>query len=200
MVINSLRLIALLALIAAALPNAFAQTSESPKVPGYTVEITPLPASSFPKPLRLPLEVELSVAEQFVRIGFGPHLPGGRNFQSTEFLTPLLSTQQASHLIAMVAEYRTFRGKEVAAAVKRFAGRVSGVQFGREGSPVIYVDLPHWTHQREGPVADGAGVRISDEEHSKLVAELRSVFVGELGAEEFSSDRIRKRLIRIWWH
>ena len=46
----------------------------------------------------------------------------------------------------------------------------------------------------------GAGTRISDEENAKLVEELKAVFVGELGAEEFGPDRIRKRSIRIWWH
>jgi len=198
---HALRTIATLLLSTLVALDAAAQSEPAPvKVPGYTVEVTPLPPSAFPIPSKLPLEIDIGIAEEFIRIGFGPHLPGGKSFQSTEFLTPLLSTEQASHLIEMIPEYRTFRGKPVAMAVRRFAGRVSGVQFGREGPPVVYVDLPYWTHQREGPVATGAGTRISDEEHARLVEELRSVFVGELGAEEFSADRIRKRLIRIWWH
>jgi hypothetical protein len=164
------------------------------------VEMTPLPKSAIPAPTRLPLEVDIAVAEEFVRIGFGLHLSGGRNFQSTQFLTPLLSTEQASHLIEIVDEYRTFRGKPVAAAIRGLAGRVSGVEFGREGPPVVYIHLPYWTHQREGLVASGAGTRIPEEEHAKLVEELRSVFVGQLGAQEFSADRIQKRRIRIWWH
>jgi hypothetical protein len=181
--------------------EASAQTSPEPvKVPGYTVEKTPLPPSAFPAPTKLPLVVDIAVAEEFVRIGFGRHLPGGKNFQSTQFLTPLLSTEQASHLIELVDEYRTFRGKPVAAAIRRLAGRVSGVEFGREGPPVMYIHLPYWTHQREGPVASGTGTRIPEEEHAKLVEELRSVFVSQLGAQEFSADRIQKRRIRIWWH
>jgi hypothetical protein len=181
--------------------QAAAQSSPEPvKVPGYTVEMTPLTQSAFPRPLKLPLEVDIAVAEEFVRIGFGLHLPKGKNFQSTQFLTPMLGTEQASQLIELVEEYRTFRGKPVAAAIRRLVGRVSGVEFGREGPPVIYIHLPHWTHQREGPVTIGAGTRIPDDEHAKLVEELRSIFVGQLGAQEFSPDRIQKRRIRIWWH
>jgi hypothetical protein len=179
--------------------QAAAQSSPAPvKVPGYTVEMTPLPPSAFPRPLKLPLAVDLAVAEEFVRIGFGLHK--GKNFQSTQFLTPLLGTEQASHLIELVEEYRTFRGKPVAAAIRLLAGRVSGVEFGREGPPVVYIHLPHWTHQREGPITSGAGTRIPDDEHAKLVEELRSIFVGQLGAQEFSSDQIQKHRIRIWWH
>jgi hypothetical protein len=192
---------AIATLTSAAALLATAQTLPDPiKVPGYTVEMTPLPSSVLPTPLKLPLEVDIAVAEEFVRIGFGLHLPTGKNFQSTQFLTPRLSTEQASRLMEMVDEYRTFRGKTVAAAVRRLAGQVSGIEFGREGPPVVYINLPYWTHQREGLVLSGAGTRISDDEHAKLVEELRSIFVGQLGAQEFSVDRIDKRRIRIWWH
>ncbi len=181
--------------------HAPAQIPPEPiKGPGYNVEMTALPPSSFPAPTKLPLEVDMAVAEEFIRIGFGSHLPGGRKFQSTQFLTPLLSTEQAATLIELVAEYRTFRGKPVAAAVRRLAGRVSGVEFGREGPPVLYIHLPHWTHQREGPVASGAGTPIPEGENARFVDELRTIFVEQLGAQEFSADRIQKRRIRIWWH
>ena len=192
---------AIAAFACAAIFHAAAQAPpERVQIPGYTVELTPLPPSALPTPSKLPLEVDIAVAEEFVRIGFGLHLPGGKNFQSTQFLTPLLSTEQASHLIELVDEYRTFRGKQVAAAIRRLAGRVSGIEFGREGPPVVYIYLPYWTHQREGPVALGSGTRIPDDEHARLVEELRSIFVDQLGAEEFSADRVQKRRIRIWWH
>lgn len=195
------RFLVLLPFVVMAAPSTWGQSQPAQlNVPGYTVEVTPLPPGAIPIPTRLPLEVDMEVAETFVRIGFGQHLTGGKSFQSTEFLTPLLSTAQAAHLSEMVPEYRTFRGKPVAEAIRRPAGRVSGVQFGREGPPVVYIELPYWTHQREGPLSAGTGTRISDEENAKFVEELRAIFVGELGAEEFGPDRTRKRLIRIWWH
>ena len=195
------RCFAFLAALATSLPVICAQEGVSiPQVPGHRLDITQLPPSSVPIPSELPLRVDMESARQFVLLGFGANMKDGRNFQSTEFLTPRLSTQQASQLIQLVPEYRTFRGSAVASAVSKFAGRVSGVEFGREGSPVLYFDLPYWTHQREGPVSTGKGTRISDEENAKLVGDLRSVFVGELGAEEFGEDRPKSRRIRVWWH
>lgn len=144
--------------------------------------------------LVLPLEVDQQVAETFVRIGFG--LNPDQRFQSTEFLTPRLRTTQAVPLLRMVKEYNEFDGERVAAAIEKLRGRVSGVQFGREGSPVLYIELPYWTHQREETMPAGAGTKISDAENNKLVGELRKVFVDELKADEFSQSG---RRIRIWW-
>lgn len=182
-----------------AFPVAAQTPPDLPKVPGYTIEVTPLPQSVSQGITHLPPEVDIALAEQFVRLGFGPNILGQRGFYSTHFLTPRLSTTQAAQLVRVI-DYGKFKGTAVAEGIKRFAGRVSGVEFGREGSAVLYFHLPYWTHQREGPVGKGAGSRISEEEHAKLVAELRQVFVTELGAQEFGPDRPNTRTIRIWWH
>ena len=198
---NSLRCFAFLMAWATALPAICAEGGASiPQVPSHRLEITQLPSGAIPMPSELPLQVDMESARQFVLLGFGAQMKDGRNFQSTQVLTPRLNTRQASQLIQLVPEYRTFKGGAVASAVSKFAGRVSGVEFGREGSPVLYFDLPYWTHQREGPVSTGQGTRVSDEENAKLVGDLRSVFVGELGAEEFGEARPSSRRIRVWWH
>jgi len=111
-----------------------------------------------PGKLVLPLEVDMAAAKTFVRIGFG--LDESINFQSTEMLTPRLRTVQAQELIRMVESYNNFEGKKVADALAEFRGTVSGVAFGREGSPVIYIDLPYWTHQREEVTTEGKGQKI----------------------------------------
>jgi hypothetical protein len=152
----------------------------------------PVPGASQPPGPLLPLEVDARLAEQFVRIGFGLE----QGFQATAFLTPRLRTAQAAPLIRLVKAYNEFQGEPVAAAVAALRGRVSGVEFGREGSPVLYLELPHWTHQREETAAAGPGSRIPDAEHDQFVAELRRVFVTGLKADEFSVDR---RRVRIWW-
>ena len=176
------------------------QSPDPKKAPADSFEVTPLGKASTLGITQIPLEVDMTLAEQFVRIGFGPQILGQRGFQSTQFLTPPLSTAQAAPLVLVVPEYGSFKGPLVAEGIKRFSGRVSSVQFGREGSPVLYIDLPYWTHQREGPFPRENGTRISEEENARLVEELRNVFVGGLAAEEFGPDRINKRRIRIWWH
>jgi len=142
----------------------------------------------------LPLEVDQQVAETFVRIGFG--LNKGQRFQSMEFLTPRLRTSQAVPLISLVKQYNEFDGERVSAAVEKLRGRVSGIEFGREGSPVLYIELPYWTHQREEATTAETDAKIPEAENDKFVAELRQVFVDELKADEFSVNR---RRIRVWW-
>ena len=153
-------------------------------------------ASSAPSTahLILPPEVDLHVAETFVKIAYG--LNEGQRFQSTEFLTPRLRTSQAAPLIRLVKRYNEFDGERVANAVSGLKGRVAGVEFGREGSPVLYIELPFWTHQREEAPPTEKGTKISDAQMEALVNELRALFIDQLKADEFSVNR---RRVRVWW-
>jgi hypothetical protein len=135
----------------------------------------------------------MTLAETFVRIGFGLE----KGFQSTDFLTPRLRTGQAVPLIKLVPQYNDFEGEQVAAAVQQLRGRVSGVEFGRDGSPVLFIELPYWTHQREETVTEGMGTKIPDVESEQFVSELRHIFVTQLKASEFS---VRGRRVRVWWN
>jgi hypothetical protein len=168
---------------------------------GYIVEVKPspaaLPASSAASDgsnLILPLEVDQQVAETFVKIAYG--LNKGQRFQSTEFLTPTLRTSQAAPLIRLIKKYNEFDGVRVAAAVEKLKGRISGIEFGREGSPVLYIDLPYWSHQREEAPPNEKKAKISDAENDRLVDEIKVLFVSQLKAYEFST---KGRRVRIWW-
>ena len=150
-------------------------------------------AASAPR-LVLPLEVDLPSAEAFVRIGFG--LEPGKSFQATSFLTTRLRTIQAQPLVRLVKSYNDFNGENVAEALGRFRGRVSAIEFGRSGSPILFIELPHWTHQREETTAEGIGTRIGEDDHRALIAELRKVFVEDLRATAFTEEG---RRVRVWW-
>jgi hypothetical protein len=152
----------------------------------------PVPGTQRSPELVLPLEVDLKLAETFVRIGYGLE----KGFQSADFLTPRLRTAQAVPLIKMVKQYNDFDGERVAAAVQNLRGKVSGVEFGRDGSPVLFIELPYWTHQREETTAEGMGLKIDDKDIEQFVAQLRKVFVTDLKASEFS---VRGRRVRVWW-
>ena len=71
----------------------------------------------------------------------------------------------------------------VADALVALDGRVEGYEFGREGSPVLYVILR--------TVDDLA-------ERDQFLAELREAFVKGLSADEFDLDDHRES-VRIWW-
>ena len=116
------------------------QQSRLPAAPEHALEITRMPAPANSMIKELPLEVDMELAKKFVAIGFGSRMPGKPGFQSTQFLTPRLGTRQAAELIRLVPEYGNFRGAPVADAILKFSRRVSAIQFGREGSPVLYVD------------------------------------------------------------
>ena len=162
---NLMRLLHCPVLILLGSTGALAQAPHDlPKIPSYQIEATSLPPSVTQGITYLPLEVDIERALQFVKLGFGPQVLGQRGFQSTQFLTPRLSTTQAAQVVAVIAEYDRFKGPLVAEGIKRFAGRVSAIEFGREGSPVLYVHLPYWTHQTEGPIGRGMGSRISDDD------------------------------------
>jgi hypothetical protein len=155
---------------------------------------TPQEASS----LLVPLEVDIELASEFVRNGYGGEF--GRKFESYDFRTPGLRTVQAQQLIRLLKQYRSFRGEQVASALGSFQGRVTSVAFGRELSPVLYIELPHWTHQRELSPPGAERRRIGDEENERLVRELKSKLVGELGATEFGFVGGDSRHVRVWWH
>ncbi len=69
-------------------------------IPAQAAGSTPVPGSPRPPELVLPLEVDMTLAETFVRIGFGLE----KGFQSTDFLTPRLRTGQAVPLIKLVPQ------------------------------------------------------------------------------------------------
>lgn len=96
----------------------------------------------------------------------------------------------------MVGVYNAFNGPKVADALLRLRGKVSSIEFGREGSPVIYIELPYWTHQIEETSISGQGTRISESESAALASEIKRLFVTELKADEFS---VESRRVRIWW-
>jgi hypothetical protein len=146
--------------------------------------------------LHLPREIEIDIAKDFIKTAFG--IKNGQRFQSTTFLVDNIRTSQARQLIELVPNYNNFDGAKVAAAIEKLAGRVSSIDFGREGSPVIYVHLPHWTHQRE-LFSGSEGLKISEEDNMKMVLELRDVFVNQLAADEFGVMPYSNRVVRIWW-
>ena len=172
------------------------QSTATPVI--YGVQLAKSRPGSQQPHLLLPLEVDIESASEFVRNGYGDEF--SRKFSSYSFRTQELRTNQVQQLVRLIKSYRSFNGEAVAQAITTFEGRVTSMQFGRELSPVLYVQLPHWTHQREMSPKDAERRRIPDDENAKLVAELRRRFVEELQASEFGPERGDPRRIRVWWH
>jgi len=142
----------------------------------------------------------IPVAREFVRLGFGYSIDDDAPFRSLEFLTEELTTVEARAVIPVVGQFNRFDGAKVADAIERFRGRVSGWKFGAAGSPLLLVVLAPWTHQVEDtPPRGKSGRRFTPDEKATLIAELRSVFIGELHADEFEMHGSSDSVYGAWW-
>jgi hypothetical protein len=161
---------------------------------------------------------QLEDAIKFVKLGFGDDF--GSPFRSLRFRTEKLNTEQTQAVVRLIKEYGWFKGADVADALGPFKGRVSGYEFGREGKPVLYINLPPWTHHREGsyPWVKAPSRRVTVAEKNTLVAELRSALPrftefgftdlptavriaevnAQLGGAEMSEEDF-KNVIRVYW-
>jgi hypothetical protein len=142
-----------------------------------------------------PENTRLHNAIEFVRLGFGDEF--GLHFRSLCFRTEALTTDEAQAVMRLL-NYDEFDGVKVTEAIGQFKGKIAAYEFGREGSPVLYVKLPYWTHEREGSPKAKAGTRIEDAENDSLIARFEDTLVSKLAASEFGAVITDKRLIRVW--
>jgi len=112
------------------------------------------------------------------------------------FRTEAISdTQDLAETLSLIGSYNAFRPGLVEAELRPFFPRLSGIEIGREGSPVLYAHLPYWTHQAIGWQGFGMGVRIPDEERSALgQAVLKAM--ERAHADELSDNG---HTLRAWW-
>ncbi|RED52127.1 hypothetical protein DFP90_102145 [Aestuariispira insulae] len=157
-------------------------------------------------------------AIEMVKLGYGEY--HGTHLRMSHFMTEEVTVAQAQALVRLVPSYNAFVGDLVATGLARFDGRVRGVRFGRRGSPVLEILLPHTQPGNGFPadktgqetagarrsaddlligfskddVREGKALRVQD---ALLVAELRQMFEGRLLADGFAySARLRKVVVR----
>ncbi len=106
-----------------------------------------------------------------------------------------VDTDTAMELVDVIGGYNNFNPDLVKEAMKCFQGRVMRYEIGREYSPVIYIWLPYWTHQRENsPLTSGEYIPEDDQE--RLKKEIMQTF-GRAGPDEVSEWV--KNVLRFWW-
>lgn len=112
--------------------------------------------------------------------------------RSLSFRTEPLSTREAQLVVSLVRSYNAWDGAKVAEVLARFEGRVESWEFGREGSPVLYMNLPFHTKVH---------TKVPAEVHRKTVDDLRRALVDELHADEFGPvyEELGDHSLRAWW-
>lgn len=117
---------------------------------------------------------------------------------SPDFRVPVSSTTLAKELVDIMGKYHDFDPKKVKTCLDFCKGKVSGYELGREGSsPVIYIKLPFWEHQREEKEKIKKLAPIPADKRRKLIKEIRQVFENVGRCSTF--DVLSCRHIRIWW-
>jgi hypothetical protein len=155
-----------------------------PRVEGHTGSATMV----FPKSANLELSKEL------VRLGFG--LGPNGSLSAMDFRSNRMSTVEIAELIRLIKRQDRFEGEPVAQALLGFRGRVAGAMFGRERAPVVYIQLPTTTGEREDATAKTQAVSIPERERQALVDEIREVFVDQLSAAVVT---VNNNEVRIAW-
>lgn len=137
--------------------------------------------------------------EAFVVMGFGDvfDLP----VRSLDFRTEETRPQDLALAIRMIPGYNNFDGANVAQAVMALheRGMLMDASFGREGSPVLYLTVPYWTHQRSNAERFSAqGERIPDETQRAYLDAINEIMRG-LKADEISESEPSGNTVRAWW-
>ena len=128
----------------------------------------------------------------FVMLGYGDSYNLG--VRSLSFTTEEMGASEASEVVKMVEGYNEYNGEKVAKVIKEIAelwpSTHQQVQFlfGRESSPVLYVNFPYWKSQSEQ-------FENRDELIKKSMALLRKCQPDELDIDDFFGGY----RVRAWW-
>jgi hypothetical protein len=91
--------------------------------------------------------------QYFVKLGYGDMFD--LNTRSLDFKTERLLVDEACEVVQLVKDYNFFNGKKVAEVIKKIAElwpsdhQQVTFSFGRESSPVLYINFPYWKSQAE---------------------------------------------------
>ena len=139
-------------------------------------------------------------AVEFVRLG-------GRVSHHFTVRVRNLATLQA--MMAAIPGANEFDPQELARTIGPVFDDAMGVEFGAEGSEVLYVGIPYFPNQRNGSTGAGRHERYTTDERQALAQRVidwaRSVHADEISAEQRDGGRVWNApgddpyKIRIWW-
>jgi len=129
--------------------------------------------------------------QKFVRYGFGEDF--GLKTRSLNFTTEAMKAEEAIEVVKLIKSYNDFEGEKVAEAIKQIANLWKSehqqvtFEFGREGSPVLYVSFPYWLKQDK---------KLNETERNYRIDLSKAILQGTKPDE---LDRSIRADIRAWW-
>jgi hypothetical protein len=126
---------------------------------------------------------------EFIKLGY--------NDVSTDFRVSLTSLRTIKKALKLVPNYNKFDGNNLSERIDEIKDCIMYLEFGREGSPVIYIHIPSWNHQ----VIDskkGEQKKFSPEEISQMRSRVK-LWLEAMGADEAEVDSYVDTKLRGWW-
>lgn len=131
-----------------------------------------------------------------VALAYGDCQEPPRACRLLHFVTETLTSwEEVRELLQVVGNYNAFSPEAVARELKPLFPYLSGVDIGREGSPVLYARVPHWTHQAINWKGGSMGSPIPPETR-KALGESFLAAMRRAGADETSDEGY---VFRAWW-
>jgi hypothetical protein len=124
----------------------------------------------------------------FAKLGFGL----GYNAASLDFKTTEMLSDEVCEIVKLIDNYNDYNSEKVASIIKKIdqlwpsTNQHVTFQFGREYSPVLYVDFPYWKSQTER-------FENRDELIKQSLALLKTC-----NPDELDEDSVGFR-VRAWW-
>ena len=115
-----------------------------------------------------------NVTEAMVKLVFGEDFALPVRLLNTQIEASGREVLELAEAISLIENYNNFVGSEVAKIVKRLheEGLIMEARFGREGSPVLYIQPPYWEHQASNN-GSNHGRRFSDQERREMFIRIR---------------------------
>lgn len=126
---------------------------------------------------------------EFVRLGY--------HDCSLNFTVRLGRTDSLADVLNAAGGYNRFDPETVFLALADVLPKLMGIEFGREASPVMYLEIPHWSHQQMQDETHRQGTALDREQRlailDEAVAALRAAEVDTV-AIEYLSDNEHQRI------
>ena len=98
-------------------------------------------------------------------------------------------------VLHLVGRYNRFNPATVLSELEPLFPRLSAVEVGREGSPVIYARVPHWTHQAVRWCQTGMGTPLTNQHRH----EIGESFLGAMKRAQADELSDYGTTCRAWW-
>ena len=126
-------------------------------------------------------------AVDFIKRGYSGHM--------LDFRSNSMDPTSAKAMVRAIGYYNDFDHEAVNSAIDAVSSFVSGIAVGREGSPVIYVDIPYWTAQRATTKSKERRKYTPSERKAMIQTVIREF----THAQADEADVRPGGMVRLWW-